>query len=125
MSFRRALLESPRLPSKFHPLPAQLSSPSEYTNRRLLDVVLQHRMQAITCRDIHLHSQLGLQQKLDVDQVQQAELAAGVVIDEDVEVAIRISFVSDCRAKHIERGRSHRPDGVGVSFSLLTASVLF
>src|SRR5208282_721368 len=72
-------------------------------------------MKAVTGRDVHLDAQFVFQELLDPDQIERIEAAVRVVIYKKVEIAVGRGFVLRNRTEQIERGRSHRFDGDGLT----------
>src|SRR5580704_9522173 len=91
---------------------------SEHADRRSFDILPQHRVQTVTSGNIHHNPQLGFQQELDVDQIQQTEFAIALIIDKKIDIALLASFTARSRAKHIKRCRTQCPDGIGTCCQL-------
>jgi hypothetical protein len=60
-----------------------------------------------------VNTETFLQQTLARHQVERVELAAGVIVDEQVQVAAGACLVFGGGPKQIKRGRASRPEGTG------------
>src|SRR5215203_2737606 len=72
-------------------------------------------MKAVARGHIDLRLQRLLQKELDADQVEQRKFLRVVVVDEQVEIALRSRVLTDSRAEHVKRRRPARPEGAGVA----------
>jgi hypothetical protein len=76
--------------------------PSKYAHGRLLDLIAEHRMQTVPSGHIDIDAQPLLEELLDPDKMEGVEPAAGVIIDEQIEIAVRASIIAGGRAEQIE-----------------------
>src|SRR5829696_5750325 len=67
-------------------------------------------MKAVARGHIDLRLQCLLQKELDADQVEQRKFLRVVVVDEQVEIALRSRVLTDSRAEHVKRRRPARPE---------------
>src|SRR3954471_1843000 len=59
--------------------------PSKDLQRRLLDPLLQHRMQAVARCDVDGKLQIFLQKELDAGQVEKTEPAGCIIVDKEIQ----------------------------------------
>src|SRR5450756_625514 len=76
------------------------------------------RVQSLARRQVDVNAQALLQQTLAGDQVKRVELAAGIIVDEQVDVAFGASLVLGGGSKQIKRYRAPRPEGTSETTQL-------
>src|SRR4029079_8347671 len=99
---------------------AEGTGPASKNSRSLsFNPLANKRVQPFARGQVHVDSQTFLEQTLAGDQVKRVEFAAGVVINEQVQVAFRSSIAFGCGTKQVKRGRAPRPQGASESAQFL------
>jgi hypothetical protein len=81
---------------------------SEHEERRSLDRVAQARMQTVTRSDVDFGCQVVLEEALDRREIDQREAPRRIVIQEQIDIAVRPCFVARARTEQIKRRRAAR-----------------
>jgi len=78
---------------------------SEDTDGRLLDTLAQKRVQAVACRDIDAGTESLFEQNLDAGKIQERKPPRGIVLDENIDIAVCFCLAAGDRPEEVQPGR--------------------